>query len=67
MPRVAGVSSPLARGTDDAFVSQFGSWHPGVCPFVMADGAVRALPVSVNPTVLGYLSQRNDGHATPEP
>ena len=65
--RVAGVTSPLARGIDDAFVSQFGSWHPGVCQFVMADGAVRALPVSINPTVLGYLAQRNDGHATPDP
>jgi prepilin-type N-terminal cleavage/methylation domain-containing protein len=65
--RVAGVSSPLARGIDDAFVSQFGSWHPGVCQFVMADGAVRALPVSIDPTVLGYLSQRDDGHATPDP
>jgi prepilin-type N-terminal cleavage/methylation domain-containing protein len=65
--RVAGVSSPLAQTTGDAFVSQFGSWHPGVCQFVMADGSVRALPVTISPTVLGYLSQRNDGHATPEP
>jgi prepilin-type processing-associated H-X9-DG protein len=64
---VAGVPSPLAHGTDDAFVSQFGSWHPGVCQFVMADGSVRALPVSINPTVLGYLAQRNDGQATPDP
>jgi prepilin-type processing-associated H-X9-DG protein len=65
--RVAGVTSPLARGIDDAFVSQFGSWHPGVCQFVMADGSVRALPVSIHATVLGYLAQRNDGHATPDP
>jgi hypothetical protein len=33
----------------------------------MADGSVRALPVSINPTVLGYLAQRNDGHAMPDP
>jgi hypothetical protein len=59
--RVAGVASPLAHGIDDAFVSQFGSWHLGVCQFVMADGSVRALPVSINPTVLGFLSQRDDG------
>src|SRR5262249_43820559 len=65
--RVAGVASPLARGPDDAFVSQFGSWHPGVCQFVMADGSVRAVPASIDPTVLGYLSQRNDGHVTLDP
>jgi prepilin-type N-terminal cleavage/methylation domain-containing protein len=33
--------------------------------FVMADGAVKALPVSISPTVLGYLSQRDDRHAAP--
>ncbi len=65
--RVAGVASPLARGMDDAFVSQFGSWHPGICQFVMADGSVRTVPVSIDPTVLGYLSQRNDGRVTPDP
>ena len=40
--RVAGVTSPLAQGIGDSFVSQFGSWHPGICQFVMADGSVRA-------------------------
>ncbi|HEX4589322.1 MAG TPA: DUF1559 domain-containing protein, partial [Gemmataceae bacterium] len=65
--RVAGKSSPLAHTTGDAFVSQFGSWHTGLCQFSMADGAVRAVPVTISPTVLGYLSQRNDGQATPEP
>jgi type II secretory pathway pseudopilin PulG len=64
--RVAGVTSPLAHGTEDAFISQFGSWHSGICQFVMADGSVQALPNSINPTVLGYLSQRDDGHVTPE-
>jgi prepilin-type N-terminal cleavage/methylation domain-containing protein len=63
--RVAGVASPLAQNTGDAFVSQFGSWHPGVCQFVMADGAVKAVPVTISPTILGYLSQRDDGQATP--
>lgn len=64
--RVAGVTSPLAQGIGDAFVSQFGSWHPGICQFVMADGSVRALPVTINPTVLGHLSQRNDGQVVPD-
>jgi len=61
--RVAGVGFPLAKSTGDAFVSQFGSWHPSLCQFVMADGSVRAVPDTISPTVLGYLSQRDDGHA----
>jgi prepilin-type N-terminal cleavage/methylation domain-containing protein/prepilin-type processing-associated H-X9-DG protein len=61
--RVAGIGSPLAKNTGDAFISQFGSWHPGVCQFVMADGSVRVVPDTISPTVLGYLSQRDDGHA----
>lgn len=65
--RVAGVTSPLAQDTDEPFISRFGSWHPGVCQFVMADGRVTALPVKINSTVLGYLSQRNDGRAATEP
>jgi prepilin-type N-terminal cleavage/methylation domain-containing protein len=65
--RVAGVGHPIARGIGDAFVSQFGSWHSGVCQFVMADGSVKALPNTIDPTVLGLLSQRNDGRATPDP
>jgi prepilin-type N-terminal cleavage/methylation domain-containing protein/prepilin-type processing-associated H-X9-DG protein len=65
--RVAGVTSPLAQGLGDAFVSQFGSWHPGVCQFAMADGSVKAIPVTISPTVLGYLAQRNDGHVAPGP
>jgi prepilin-type N-terminal cleavage/methylation domain-containing protein len=65
--RVAGASFPLAQNTGDSFISQFGSWHPGLCQFVMADGAVKAVPVTINPTILGYLAQRNDGHPTPEP
>jgi prepilin-type processing-associated H-X9-DG protein len=65
--RVAGVTSPIAHATSDAFISQFGSWHPGVCQFAMADGSVKALPNSIDPTVLGLLSQRNDGQASPDP
>jgi prepilin-type N-terminal cleavage/methylation domain-containing protein/prepilin-type processing-associated H-X9-DG protein len=65
--RVAGVASPIALDTDEPFVSRFGSWHPGNCQFVMCDGHVQGLPVRINPTVLGWLSQRDDGHATPDP
>ena len=57
---------PDAHGTQWA-QKAFGSWHPGLCQFVMADGAVKAVPVTINPTILGYLAQRDDGHPTPEP
>ena len=41
--------SGLARGakdrySDDPSTAGFGSWHPGVCPFLLADGAV--FPIS---------------------
>jgi prepilin-type N-terminal cleavage/methylation domain-containing protein len=65
--RVAGVESPLAHSIDDSFVSQFGSWHTGVVQFVMADGSVKALPVSIDAVVLGYLAQRDDGRAVSAP
>src|SRR5262249_35610030 len=43
----------------------FGSYHPGICQFVMGDGSVRPLPVSINTTTLGYLAVRNDGQVIP--
>jgi hypothetical protein len=40
----------------------FGSWHPGVCQFVMGDGAVRSVNVTTPPdTVLRALSHVSDG------
>jgi hypothetical protein len=40
----------------------FGSWHPGMCQFVLGDGSVRALSVTtpVNP-ILFRLAVVNDG------
>jgi prepilin-type N-terminal cleavage/methylation domain-containing protein/prepilin-type processing-associated H-X9-DG protein len=60
--RAASVSQPLARSPTVPLSLQFGSWHPGVCQFVFADGSVRAIPVTVNGQVLGYLARRDDGH-----
>ena len=64
--RVAGPSHPLALHPFETFRSQFGSWHPGICQFGMGDGSVRAVPNSLNFTVLGYLAQRNDGQNIPD-
>jgi prepilin-type N-terminal cleavage/methylation domain-containing protein/prepilin-type processing-associated H-X9-DG protein len=41
--------------------SRFGSWHPGVCQFVFADGSVRAVPVSTDINILHRLGLPNDG------
>jgi prepilin-type N-terminal cleavage/methylation domain-containing protein len=59
--RAAGASYPLARPRD-SYNIQFGSYHPGICQFVMCDGTVRALDISINGTMLGYLAVRNDGN-----
>jgi len=64
--RFAGPSFPLARSPQESFRQQFGSYHPGVCQFVMGDGSVRALPVSVSGTILALLAQRADGQSIPD-
>src|SRR5262249_57238839 len=64
--RAAGVSSPLAQKPDEPFRAQFGSWHPGTCPFVMGDGSVRHIPVTINGRTLSLLAQRADGEQGPE-
>jgi prepilin-type N-terminal cleavage/methylation domain-containing protein/prepilin-type processing-associated H-X9-DG protein len=64
--RGAGPSHPLARIPSQNLVANFGSYHPGVCQFVMADGSVRALRVSINTTVLGNIADVDDGQPIPE-
>jgi len=45
----------------------FGSWHPGVCQFVLGDGSVRPLPITIGLTVYGSLSHVSDGRAVSLP
>ncbi len=59
--RIAGTSNPFATSSLTAINRQFGSWHTGVCQFVMADGSVQSLSVSLPGTVAGQLAVRNDG------
>jgi prepilin-type N-terminal cleavage/methylation domain-containing protein len=64
--RWAGPGHPgLARSLTDTSHS-FGSYHPGVCQFVMGDGSVRALPISISITTFGLLGNRDDGQVIPE-
>ncbi|MCL2120429.1 MAG: DUF1559 domain-containing protein [Planctomycetaceae bacterium] len=39
----------------------FGSWHTGTTNFVLADGAVRAIPDTINQRLLAKLGIVNDG------
>jgi prepilin-type N-terminal cleavage/methylation domain-containing protein/prepilin-type processing-associated H-X9-DG protein len=62
--RCAGPSHPLARNPEDNTsrrAYRFGSFHPGVCQFVFADGSVRALSVNLDTTTLRWLANRHDG------
>jgi prepilin-type N-terminal cleavage/methylation domain-containing protein len=43
--RNAGPGYTLARTPQDDLSDRFGSYHPGVCPFVFCDGSVHALAV----------------------
>ena len=70
--RVAGTGPAaydfnLAQGPGDTDGGQerweriFGSYHPGVCNFVFADGSVQTLSNDVSSTTLRLLAVRNDG------
>jgi len=39
----------------------FGSWHPGICQFLVGDGAVRSLEVTTPTIILHKLGCVNDG------
>jgi prepilin-type N-terminal cleavage/methylation domain-containing protein len=41
---------------------RFGSSHPGIFNVVFADGSVRSLSYSIDPTVFSYLGNMDDGH-----
>ncbi len=58
--RRGGASWPLANTNMLAANTQFGSWHTGICQFIMGDGSVRGLSVSIPGTILGYFAARDD-------
>lgn len=58
--RLAGPNTALALN-HTVTGNRFGSAHPGSCQFVMGDGSVRPIRVSINTTTLGYLADRADG------
>ena len=44
----------------------FGSYHPGICQFVMGDGSVRPLSTAINPNILALLANIADGQPIPD-
>lgn len=62
--RVGGLGIGLARGPTDTSVPTvgFGSWHVGVCPFVMADGAVRVVANEIDTQALERMCRREDDY-----
>jgi prepilin-type N-terminal cleavage/methylation domain-containing protein len=59
--RGAGPTFALARTPQQNLNANFGSYHPGVCQFVMADGSVHPIRTTINLTVLGNLADIADG------
>ncbi|MEA1950234.1 MAG: DUF1559 domain-containing protein [Planctomycetota bacterium] len=54
-----GIGAPLAKGPTGS--GGFGSYHPGICQFVLGDGSVQIINVSIDATTLGYYANRHDG------
>ncbi len=52
-------SNTMARTPTDPAASKFGSWHPGVCTFVFADGSVKSVRVSIDVSTQVAISTRN--------
>jgi prepilin-type N-terminal cleavage/methylation domain-containing protein len=44
----------------------FGSWHPGICNFVRADGSVSTVSVTISQSVRRWLGEVNDGNPLPQ-
>ena len=62
--RYGGPDSPLATSGEESLPphSNFGSWHPGVCYFSLGDSSVRGINDGIDPIVLGYLCNKEDGN-----
>jgi len=59
---------PLLMANDDCAVGWnydygFGSWHTGVCQFMLGDGSVQSVSVTASSTVLEAYSDVSDGKA----
>ena len=58
--RIAGPGFPLASALDAPFHKNFGSYHNGICNFLMADASVRSMTIDTSEFVLGQLARRGE-------
>ncbi len=69
LARYGGAAAPLGslpgQASDD--FTNFGSWHAGVCNFVLGDASVRSIENATDPTTLGLLCNISDGQFAVEP
>jgi hypothetical protein len=56
------LSSPNDGGSPRS-QRTFGSWHPGICNFLLGDGSVRAFSVTTSGTILGNWAHANSGQS----
>jgi prepilin-type processing-associated H-X9-DG protein len=63
----------MSGGTDlpgaNGYPSQpmLGSWHPGVCNFLMVDGSTHSIAINIAQTTLENLTRRDDRQAVQLP
>jgi prepilin-type N-terminal cleavage/methylation domain-containing protein len=69
LARYGSAGAPLGslpgQASDD--YTNFGSWHPGVCNFVLGDASVRSIHNAIDPTTLGRLCNISDEQFAAEP
>jgi prepilin-type N-terminal cleavage/methylation domain-containing protein len=67
MPAAWGLGQYQGPGgnVQDGNWYQFGSYHPGVVQFCVADGSVHSIPKSIDRVVFMWLSGMADGRTTP--
>jgi len=61
--RIGGPGVPILGKADTSptQVFGFGSWHPGTCNFVFADGSTKAIENGIDTVTLGQMCNRHDG------
>ena len=66
--RVVCASRPLARPSDASNPhNYFGSWHTGICNFLLGDGSVHPVSVTTSGTLLGHMANVNSTEAVSLP
>jgi prepilin-type N-terminal cleavage/methylation domain-containing protein len=63
--RSGGPKFPLSANRTDS-APQFGSYHQGICQFLLGDGSVRPISTAIDAKILGLLANIADGQAIPD-